>query len=47
MEPAELKRLVMEAVEGCIDREVLAEVMADEEQQRAQLAAILGRQQDG
>jgi hypothetical protein len=47
LEPAELKRLVMEAVDAYIDREVLAEVMAEEEQQRAQLATLLGRQQDG
>jgi hypothetical protein len=47
LEPAELKRLVMEAVEGYIDREILAEVMAEAEQQRAQLAGILGQQRDG
>jgi hypothetical protein len=47
LEPAELKRLVMEAVDGYIDREILAEVIAEEEQQRAQLAALLGQQQDG
>ncbi|EST18897.1 hypothetical protein [Streptomyces roseochromogenus] len=47
LEPAELKRLVMEAVGGYVDREILAGVMAEEEQQRAQLAILLGQQQDG
>ncbi|WP_316763756.1 hypothetical protein [Streptomyces herbicida] len=47
LEPAELERLVTEAVDGYIDREILAEVMAEEEQQRARLAALLGQQQDG
>ncbi|MFI1177822.1 hypothetical protein [Streptomyces melanogenes] len=47
LEPAELKRLVMEAVAGYIDPEVLAAVMAEEEQQRARLEALLGSQQGG
>ncbi|MGX1025535.1 hypothetical protein RKD38_000216 [Streptomyces ambofaciens] len=47
LEPAELKRLVMEAVDAYIDREVLAEVRAEEEHQRAQLTALLGRHHDG
>ncbi|MER7350385.1 hypothetical protein ABT390_33815 [Streptomyces aurantiacus] len=47
LEPAELKRLVLEAIDVYIDREALAQVMAEEEQQRARLAGILGQQQDG
>ncbi|MFC7261472.1 hypothetical protein [Streptomyces lutosisoli] len=45
LEPAELKRLVLEAVDTYIDREVLAEVMAEEEEQRGRLAGILGQQE--
>ncbi|WP_427168862.1 hypothetical protein ACQF4J_47400 (plasmid) [Streptomyces sp. C1-1] len=47
LEPAELKRLVMEGVDGYMDWEILAEVMDEEEQQRTQLATLLGRQQGG
>ncbi|WP_229854832.1 hypothetical protein [Streptomyces filipinensis] len=36
-----------EAVDGYLGREILAEVMAEEEQQCARLAASLGRRQEG
>ncbi|MFG2774753.1 hypothetical protein [Streptomyces sp. NPDC048350] len=47
LEPAELKRLVLETVDTYIDRQILAQVMAEEEQQRGRLAGILGQRHDG
>ncbi|MFJ8133362.1 hypothetical protein [Streptomyces hydrogenans] len=45
LEPDELKRLVLEAVAAYTDREVFAEVVAEEEQQRRLLAGVLGQPQ--
>ncbi|MFE7948204.1 hypothetical protein [Streptomyces sp. NPDC057426] len=47
LEPAELKRLVLKAVDTYVDREILAQVMGEEEQQRNRLADILGQRKDG
>ncbi|WP_395367032.1 hypothetical protein ACHGLA_36455 [Streptomyces sp. YH02] len=47
LEPAELKRLVLDAVDTYLDREILAQVMAEEEQQRIRLSEILGQHRDG
>jgi hypothetical protein len=41
LEPAELRRLVLAAVDPYIDRDVLAEQIAREEEQRRALAAFL------
>ncbi|MFE7779384.1 hypothetical protein ACFU5O_37100 [Streptomyces sp. NPDC057445] len=46
LEPAELRRLVLEAVESHIDRSQLARQLAEEQRQRRQLADFL-RQFDG
>ncbi|MET9432286.1 MULTISPECIES: hypothetical protein [unclassified Streptomyces] len=46
LEPAELQRLVLEAVEAHIDRSQLARQLAEEQRQRRQLADFL-RQFDG
>ncbi|MEU0671986.1 hypothetical protein ABZ330_03715 [Streptomyces sp. NPDC006172] len=42
LEPAELRRLVLAAVDPYIDRDVLAEQIAREEQQRRALSDFLG-----
>ncbi|MFF1959827.1 hypothetical protein ACFVWX_22950 [Streptomyces sp. NPDC058220] len=42
LEPAELRRLVLAAVDPCIDRAVLAQQIAREEQQRRALSEFLG-----
>ncbi|MGW1364748.1 hypothetical protein ACWCQP_46000 [Streptomyces chartreusis] len=44
LEPAELKRLTLEAVDAYTDREVRAETMVMEQQQRARLSDLLGQQ---
>ncbi|WP_237545174.1 MULTISPECIES: hypothetical protein [unclassified Streptomyces] len=41
LEPAELRRLVLDAVDPYIDRDVLARQIAREEEQRRALAAFL------
>lgn len=43
LEPAELQRLVLAAVAPYIDRDVLAQQIAREEQQRRALSEFLGR----
>lgn len=43
LEPAELQRLVLEAVEPYIDRAQLARQLAEERRQRRRLAEFLGR----
>ncbi|GAA2857571.1 hypothetical protein GCM10010517_15940 [Streptosporangium fragile] len=42
-EPAELRRLVLAAVESYMDRRVLAAVVAEEERQRHALQTFIGR----
>ncbi|MFC8663987.1 hypothetical protein [Streptomyces sp. NPDC057199] len=46
LEPADFKRLVMEAVEMYLDRAALAQVMTEEEDQRRRLSHVLGWQQE-
>jgi hypothetical protein len=43
LEPAELQRLVLEAVERYIDRAQLTQQLAEERRQRRRLAEFLGR----
>ncbi|WP_308013579.1 hypothetical protein [Streptomyces beigongshangae] len=43
LDPAELQRLVLAAVDPYVDRDVLAEQMAREEQQRCALEEFIGR----
>lgn len=43
MEPAALQRLVLDAVESCIDRAQLARQLAEERRQRRHLAEFVGR----
>jgi hypothetical protein len=41
LEPSELRRLVLAAVEPFVDRDVLADVIADEDRQRRELRTFL------
>ncbi|MFC3985201.1 hypothetical protein [Streptosporangium jomthongense] len=47
LEPTELQRALLAAVEPCVDRRILAAVMAEEDRQRHALQAFTARWNDG